>query len=277
MQSEQINNLISPLGDYIAANITATIAFFIIVVGIILLLAHIILRMHKNGESMKNEFITIIAHKYHTPLTHIKWLSENLIASEKDPYRLGNLNDLHKANEHLIGLTSTLIELTDSDNKTRAAYSFERINICDLVKSVASEFKDLFHEKNIFFSARCPESGIFVKVDKARMEFAFQVFMNNACIYTPPGKNVDVIVSGARRKAVISVTDKGIGIEHSDFSRIFTKFYRAPNAKMTDTEGFGVGLFLAQSIVKRHRGRIEVFSKGPNEGSTFKIILPTVR
>ncbi len=277
MLSDQFNNIIPLLDNYIADNTTATVVSFIVAVGIIFLLTYIISKVYKNSESMKNEFITIIAHKYNTPLTKMKWLLETLISNEQDPYKKENLNEIHKANEQLVKLTGTLIELTDSTKRSKAAYSFEKLNVCELTKKVGDELKISFQEKNISFSIQCPENDIFIKADRTRIEFVVQVLMQNACIYTPSGKNVNVAVSKSGSKTIISVVDNGIGIEHSDMSRIFTEFYRTKNAQLTDTEGFGVGLYLARSIVKKHRGKIEVYSKGLNEGSTFKIVLPIIR
>lgn len=275
MIPNQITEPISLLGNYITQN-TTIIVFFIIAVGIIILLTYIISRIYRNNESMKNEFITIIAHKYNTPLTKIKWLLETLISDEQDSYKKENLGEIHKANEQLVKLTGTLIELTDTDRLSKTTYSFEKINICDLVKEVADEQKNSFHEKNVFFSTNCSRDDIFAKIDKTRMEFAIQVLMQNARIYTPPGKNVDVTISKIGSRVYVSITDTGIGIDRLDLSRIFTKFYRTKNAQMTDTEGFGVGLYLARSIVRKHKGKIEVFSEGSNHGSTFTIILPAI-
>ena len=69
----------------------------------------------------------------------------------------------------------------------------------------------------------------------------------------------------------------GIGISKKDLPHIFSKFYRGKNARNTDTEGFGVGLYLASSIIKRLGGKIKVFSEGEGMGSTFTVTLPKSR
>jgi signal transduction histidine kinase len=121
------------------------------------------------------------------------------------------------------------------------------------------------------------EDQIFVKIDKARMEFVIQVLFENALAYTPTGKNVEVTVGHSGRKAFISVTDHGIGMDHKTISRLFTEFFRADNAKRVDTDGFGVGLYLAKSVVRRHKGKLEAFSDGLNAGSTFVVTLKRVK
>ena len=76
------------------------------------------------------------------------------------------------------------------------------------------------------------------------------------------------------KKAMIAVTDTGIGIKRDDLQRIFSRFYRAKGAQLADTEGFGIGLSLARSIVNHHGGKIEAFSEGEGKGSAFTILLP---
>ncbi len=252
------------------------------VLGIALLCALVLLvgliweKLHENAR-LKYEFITIIAHKFRTPLTYVKWSSDGLINDEHDPYKKHILEDIKRGNESLIKLTNTLLEITETDSKSRSSYSFGRLNLCDFVHEAAEKYRDMFHQKNIFFSVACMEDQIFVKIDKARMEFVLQVLFENALAYTPTGRNVEVAVGHSGGKAVITVRDHGIGMDQKILSRLFTKFYRAENAKRVDTEGFGVGLYLARSVVRRHGGKLEAFSDGLDTGSTFRVVLKKVK
>lgn len=250
-----------------------------VVIGAIILkdLGFAVWHKINENENLKYEFITIIAHKFRTPLTQMKWLSEGMLADEQDSYKKQSLESFHQSTQQLIDLTGTLVELTDSDNASRNSYAFERLNVCDLVKIVADSFKNSFHEKNIFLSLQCAAPEIFANVDKPRMEFVLQTLLQNAVTYSPPGRNVEVSIFVEKNKIKVTIIDHGIGIDPSDISKIFTKFYRAANAQKTDTEGFGIGLYLAQAIVRRHRGKITVFSEGLNRGTTFEITLPLAK
>jgi signal transduction histidine kinase len=267
-----INELPVLSGDIIAVCIVALAALIVILSVIVYAIGKI-----KDNESQKYEFITIIAHKFRTPLTSVKWLATSMIQKETDPYKKQDLDDISKSNQKLIDLTGTLIELTESANAGKASYVFERLSLCALVRSTSDTLKDSFHNKNIFFSVKCPDEDIFVKADRARLEFVIQTILENARNYTPPGRNVEVLVSRQHRKAVVTVVDRGIGIDQNDISRLFSKFYRAQNAKHFDTEGFGVGLYLAKSVTEHHHGKIKVSSEGLDKGSTFSIILPRIR
>ncbi|MDE2041358.1 MAG: HAMP domain-containing histidine kinase [Patescibacteria group bacterium] len=250
----------------------------IVIIALLLAaLANVIWKKLHEDENMKYEFITIIAHKFRTPLTTVKWLLENMLNDETDPQRRENFMDMKTSNEKLIALTGTLIELTNLDDETKSSYSFEKVSLCEFAKSVAEGHKDIFHEKNIFFSVQCPDPNALVSIDRPRMEFVLQTLFENACNYTPVGRNVDVYVGSQGGKAVLAVTDHGIGIDRADLPKIFTKFYRAANARSVDTEGFGVGLYLAQSITKHLGGRITASSAGIGQGATFTLTLPLAR
>lgn len=240
---------------------------------IILLLYALILSIRK-GEKLKYEFITIITHKFRTPLSQIKWTLDEIIPSEQEPYVRESMQNVQKSNEKLIQLTTTLIELANSTGNAKSSYHFEQINLCQLVYNYGDALKKVFQEKNLYFSVQATEEEIFVRADRSRLEFVVQTIMENAITYSPSGRNVEIIVSRAGRKALVSVTDHGIGMDRLDTKRLFTKFFRAKNARAMDTEGFGVSLYLAQSVMQHHHGKIEVFSEGLNKGSTFIISLP---
>jgi signal transduction histidine kinase len=255
-------------------------ALAIAIILINVLAFHILWRKLGENENLKYEFITIIAHKFRTPLTQTKWLIESFLSDERDARKIETFKQIGQANQKLIDLTGTLIELTDSDDPARAGYVFERLSACALAREIGASFKDAFHEKNIFFAVQCPEADIMVKIDRARMSFVLSTLLENACAYTPPGRRVDVLVSSRssvwRSKAVISIIDHGMGMTQADVSKLFTKFFRSDSAKAVDTEGFGIGLYLAQTITRRHKGKIEAFSDGKDMGSTFNIVLPRV-
>jgi len=251
----------------------SAILFGISVGSILLLLIRVVWQKLAKNELMKYEFITIVAHKFRTPLTHIKWSSGELASTEVDPYRKQTLMDLQESNEKLIKLTNTLIEITDSDNESGSSYTFEVVPLCDFIRTIGDTFKDNFHEKNVFFSVQCPPQDIQVSIDKPRMEFVLQTLLENALHYTPPGRDVMLSVVRSGSKAIISITDHGIGIRKEDLQFIFSKFFRTKNAQAADTEGFGVGLYLAESIITKHKATIEVSSPGIDMGTSFTITL----
>ncbi|MBP6858389.1 MAG: hypothetical protein KBC33_00990 [Candidatus Pacebacteria bacterium] len=227
----------------------------------------------RESELLKYEFITIIAHKFRTPLTQGKWMLEEMIADENDVDKKAMLSTMHESGNKLIDLTGALVELTDSEQGT-GQYTFEQVDLCTFIKEPLAVARPMFDAKQILFSHTCVAENVLVGVDQKRMQFVLQTLLENAAAYTPEGGKVSVQVFASKGKARIAIEDSGIGVSREDISRIFSKFYRTRGAKKVDTEGFGVGLYLAQSIVKRHGGKIEIASKGEGKGSTFTVVLP---
>lgn len=230
----------------------------------------------RENDLLRYEFITIIAHKFRTPLTQIKWSVEELSKIETDAIKVTNLQNIDDSNKKLIDLTGALIDLSNSENTFGSKVSFEECSLCDLLKNVADYYKNVFSKKKIIFSLQCPIFDVRSNVDVERFKFVIQTLLENAFAYTPNGGNVSLNLESSSNKAYILVSDNGIGINKNNISHIFNRFYRTENAMITDTEGFGVGLFLARSIAKRHGGDIKVYSDGEGKGSTFKFILPKI-
>ena len=105
------------------------------------------------------------------------------------------------------------------------------------------------------------------------MALALHNLVNNAIKYTPSGGRVIVNVEVEAGELCVDVIDNGMGIPESDIERIFQKFYRAKDARLADITGSGLGLALAQEVVRLHGGEIKVQSQ-IDKGSTFSMTLP---
>jgi signal transduction histidine kinase len=122
-----------------------------------------------------------------------------------------------------------------------------------------------------------PDGVAIVSGDAALLRQAITNLVDNAVKYTPSGGTVTVglgVRTGERRKrAVVTVSDTGIGIAPEDQVRVFEKFYRVKRRDGPKASGTGLGLAIVKSIVDRHRGEVWVDSE-LNEGATFTISLP---
>lgn len=256
------------------------IDYILIAVSVLLFIvtafALYLLRKVRNNSAIKYEFVTIIAHKFRTPLSSTRWSLGELIPSEPDPFRQNSLKDIQKSNQQLMDLTNTLIELADNDKNVQTSYNFEQAPLGDLVRNAVNAMQTQFGEKNISVSVTEAEKPT-VSVDKARLEFVLHNILQNSCIYTPAGGNVTITVGVMKGKAAAVFTDNGIGIEESELRNVFSEFHRTADAQKFDTEGLGVGLYLSKSIMRRLHGTIEVFSAGKDQGSTFVVSLPIAR
>ena len=98
--------------------------------------------------------------------------------------------------------------------------------------------------------------------------------MENAIIYTKKDGQITIDCISNSNKLTLFISDTGIGLGFLDKMMIFSKFYRSIQAKLMNTDGMGLRLYLSKEIIKRHNGKIYVKSKGLNKGSTFYIEIP---
>jgi len=115
-----------------------------------------------------------------------------------------------------------------------------------------------------------------VQGDAERLEQVLVNVLQNAIKYSPEGGQIRVAVRRDGQEARVSVKDPGIGVPKEEQARLFQRFFRAGNATTRNYSGLGIGLFVANEIVRRHGGRFEVESE-VGSGSTFTICLPALQ
>jgi signal transduction histidine kinase len=241
---------------------------------VIVLFAGFIWEKVRDVESLKYEFITVVTHKFRTPLTRIRWASEIIKKhAEEDEETKQSVYEIENANESLVVLTDMLINLRKA-NDSAFQYEFESSDLCVTLSQTVRTLNRRAKDKDIDLSCVCPELPVFSSIDRRRMLFALQIVLDNAITYTPSGGKVMVNVTHDKEDAFIKVKDTGMGISKEDMARMFNKFWRSKEAKVADTEGMGIGLFMAKNIIERHDGELYAESEGLGKGATFTVRLP---
>jgi len=134
--------------------------------------------------------------------------------------------------------------------------------------------KEKAEKRNITIEMNRPKQKLKkINIDVERMKIVFANLFNNAINYTPPGGKIIVSLNQTKKEITFSIKDNGIGIPVNQYKRVFTKFFRATNAIRKETEGTGLGLYIAKNIVEAHKGKIW-FESRENTGTTFYITLP---
>jgi signal transduction histidine kinase len=227
-------------------------------------------------DKLKYEFVNVVTHKFRTPLTYIKWATE-MLKTAKEPEEIKEAAEkIGIANGRLVELTDILIS-TAQEDETHYLYSKEKIDIQKLLAPIIVAAKPDMEQKQIQLLEHYDENLPLVAVDIKRMQSVLQVLIENAIMYSPAGKSITISLYKSGKRLILSVTDEGIGISKENLAHMFTKFFRTRDAKHADTEGLGIGLYMAKKIVARHNGTLEVTSPGEGRGATFSISLPLAR
>lgn len=233
----------------------------------------------KEVDKLKYEFITVAAHKLRTPLTEIKWAADSLddeIRSEKINKETGSklVSGIKSANTRLIELTEELLSISKADTDLHK-YNLEPINLERVARGVVNDFQHQMKEKKIKLIYNSEKNLPKVNLDKIRISSVIQMLLENAIMYTKD--KITITINASKNNIVFHIEDNGIGINKEDQAYIFSKFYRSHEAYVTETEGTGISLFLAKSIIEKHDGKIGVRSGGRGKGSIFWFELPAIQ
>jgi len=225
----------------------------------------------RENDILKYEFITTVTHKFRTPLTQIGWATDALVGNITDERNIEQIKNIQTANTKMTELIDVLINVSENEGGNYQ-YNIVRNSFSSILEEAAFLFRQRFEAKNIKLITNInPE--IFIECDRSKIVFVLQVLIENAIQYTQRSGSIRVSLVREGKYARMSISDNGIGIEKNELTRLFTKFYRTPEAKKTDTEGMGIGLYLLKDIISKHGGTISAESEGLGKGSTFTLMM----
>ncbi len=224
-------------------------------------------------DVLKYEFINNVTHKFRTPLTHIRWLSEDLRKSVTQDERDKAVEQIQYSSMRLFELTNILIDVAHDDNNDYL-YRFTKGDLGLVISNMFKNHKVQITEKKLTMTVDIAPELPQVVFDERRLSFAIQILFENSLIYTPKGGTIKMRLTRDGNNLLFNIEDNGIGIPTEELPFLFSKFYRAQNARRTDTEGMGIGLFMSKSIIEKHNGKVWAESAGVNKGSKFFFTLP---
>ncbi len=223
-------------------------------------------------DLLKYEFITTVTHKFRTPLTGIKWATENLNSLNPTEEQKTQIDYIKNANEKLVELTDLLVTTSEAEHASYE-YHFEQGDITQATESVLESLLHQIQTKSLVIEKKFV-TGIMAQFDQVRMKFVLQTLIENAIHYSVGKGTVTIEITQEGKNIRFTVRDQGIGMDKEELLHIFSKFYRTSRARAADTEGLGIGLFIAKEIVLHHKGKIWAESEGQGKGSVFTFTIP---
>ncbi len=227
-------------------------------------LAHGINDMTIEIKSMlesKAGILLAISHELRSPITRMRI---NLELLDDDEKRQVLVQDLHEMEE----LVSTILE-SERLNTRHASLNRSHFDMAELVSRIIDQ-----HFEACSISKKL--SSVMVNFDELRIKLLIRNIIDNACRHSlDSNKAVEVELGLEDNMLVFSVIDYGPGVEAKDLAHLTEAFYRADSARLRNTGGYGLGLYLCRLIVEAHGGKLELQSE-PGQGMTVIVRIPVI-
>lgn len=184
-----------------------------------------------------------------------------------------DLDAIGKAQKQVVRLTKLVGDLVDCVRLERQSLvaSMERVNVAELASDVIHAFRAASPKHE--FSLSLASFPIHVIGDETRIEHVFVNLLDNAVKFSPRGGRIQVEAQCTETHVSFGIRDQGIGIPKNQQRRVFERFFRASNVSSANFRGLGLGLHVADAIVRMHGGSMAVTSRA-GRGSRFTFTLP---
>lgn len=232
----------------------------------------------KSLEEERDEFISVVSHELRTPITIAEGTLSNVAvmmdkAGDAKHSRLKGAVDM--AHDQVVFLARMVNDLSTLSRAERGiADEAEFIDVDEMIHDLYNEYHPEAEAKKLAFDLSVSGKAGHVMASRLYLKELLQNFVTNAIKYTHGG-SVTIKVKKTKDILSIAVKDTGIGISKPDQKRIFDKFYRAEDYRTRETNGTGLGLYVAEKLARKLNTTIDIVSR-LNHGSTFSIELPAV-
>ncbi len=216
-------------------------------------------------------FTADASHELRTPVSLIRTTTDLALRHERTPdeYRRA-LCEIRGHAQHMSELVSDLLALARTDAGIEP-HGASPVDVTETTAQAIRDISDAAASRSVSITATLPDASLLVTGDEPSVKRLLLILLENAVKYSRPAGEVRVRVAtgtGAEDGCVVvTVSDDGIGIDPSERSRLFERFFRGSRARQHAPDGTGLGLAIAQAIVQRYRGRISIASPDRPDGT----------
>ena len=224
-------------------------------------------------DESKDDFISMASHQLRTPLTSIKGYISMVLegdAGKVSPMQHEMLGQAFFSSQRMVYLISDLLNV--SRLKT-GKFIIERnkVNLATMVAQELDQLKETASARQLTLTHEAPKDFPDLMLDETKTRQVIMNFVDNAIYYTPAGGHINVKLIDNPTSIELRVVDDGIGVSKADQHHLFTKFYRAGNARKARPDGTGLGLFMAKKVIIAEEGSL-IFESAEGKGSTFGFV-----
>lgn len=230
----------------------------------------------KNLDRLKTSFLSIISHKFRTPITAISLFLQNLSSgnadTEDESYRQ-NARMIYKEACYLEQLVAELLVFSRV-MVNEESMSLEANDLSSIIMQAISECKETVGKNGINTEINLHNLPP-VLVDRVKLGFALRQVIENAYKFSDESGSVSIALKQSGDQAVLQICDTGSGISMEELPKIFEKFYQTDPSNTGQVRGFGLGLYYAREFIRMHGGTISVEST-PGLGTCVTISIPVI-
>ena len=227
------------------------------------------------ANRMKSEFVSVVSHQLRSPLSNLRWAIELLMSG-----RIGQIEEkqleyfkiLKENSNRMKELVSDLLTVSRIETAELPTKK-EECHLEDIIKDFIKEFQPFATASNVEIAFKPQLNLPKVLVDASQIKLVIENLLDNAIRYIKEPGKVEIRLERQNEQLYFEIKDTGVGIPKDDQKYIFQKFFRSENIMRHQTQGTGLGLYIARAIIEKLRGKIG-FKSQEGKGSTFYFTLP---
>ena len=224
----------------------------------------------KELDETKDEFISMASHQLRTPLTSVKGYLSMVLEGDVGDVPKQQQKMLEQAfisSQRMVYLIADLLNV--SRLKTgKFIIETKPTNLADVIEGEVNQLIDTAKARKLELKYDKPQDFPVLMLDETKIRQVVMNFIDNAIYYTPSGGKINVQLEDKGKTIEYRVVDNGIGVPKAERHHLFSKFYRAANAKKARPDGTGLGLFMAKKVILA-QGGVVIFESKEDQGSTF--------
>lgn len=226
-------------------------------------------------DEAKDEFISMASHQLRTPLTAVKGYLSMILDGDTGPVKKNQKELTQNAFDGAQRMVYLIADLLNVSRMQTGKFVIENqpSHLPEVVEGEIAQLKEQIANREITVTYDKPERFPTLNLDETKIRQVIMNFLDNALYYTPKGGKVDVALQATDDSVTYTVTDNGVGVPKAVQHHLFSKFYRADNARKMRPDGTGLGLYMAKKVIVAQGGAI-IFKSEEGKGSTFGFSFP---
>jgi signal transduction histidine kinase len=229
----------------------------------------------KELDHTKDEFISMASHQLRTPLTTIKGYLSMVLEGDVGPVTKNEKQMIQQAFDSAERMVFLIADLLNVSRLQSGKFVIENkpTDLAKMIEGEVSQLQETAKNHHLTLTYEKPEKLPMFNLDDTKIRQVVMNFLDNAIYYTPAGGSIVVKLELTDNSINYTVDDTGLGVPAAEQHHLFSKFYRAGNARKMRPDGTGLGLFMAKKVVVAQGGAV-IFKSTEGKGSTFGFSFP---